>query len=125
MTIISCGPETAEALRAAYILKREYNLNARVLHLHTIKPLDKQAIVRAAQETGAIITAEEHQIGGLGFRVAAALAEEPLLWKKPVRFAMIGVPDRFGESGQPWQLIKKFGLAAEHIAARARALLSD
>jgi transketolase len=123
LTIISCGPETAEALRAAYILKTELDIETRVLHLHTIKPLDNAAVLRAAGETGLIITAEEHQIGGLGFRIAAVIAEQrPSTGTRP-RFGMIGVPDRFGESGRPWQLIKQFGLTAEHIADKAKTLL--
>jgi transketolase len=124
LTIISCGPETAEAVRAAYILKREFNIETRVLHMHTIKPLDTNAIVRAAAETGAILTAEEHQVGGLGNLVAAVIASDPSLFDKRVRFAMLGVQDRFGESGKPWQLIKRFGLAAEHIAVKAKQILS-
>ncbi|UCD64691.1 MAG: transketolase, partial [Candidatus Zixiibacteriota bacterium] len=123
LTIISCGPETAEALRAAYILKTDFNIETRVLNMHTVKPLDKEAIVRAAAETRAIITAEEHQLGGLGNLVAAVLAEKCCGAEKCVPFAMIGVADAFGESGKPWQLIKKFGLAAEHIADRAKTLL--
>jgi transketolase len=123
ITIISCGPETAEALRAAYILRTDFDLQVRVLHLHTLKPLDRVAIARSAAETGAIVTAEEHQVGGLGNLVAAVLAEQADRLKKPVRFAMIGVPDRFGESGRPWQLVKSFGLTAEHIAAQVKVLL--
>jgi transketolase len=123
LTIISCGPETAEALRAAYILKTDFGLETRVINMHTVKPLDKEAIVRAARETKAIITAEEHQVGGLGNRVAAAICSEPSLPGKNPPFAMIGVNDRFGESGKPWQLIKEFGVAAEHIAQKAKELL--
>jgi len=122
LTIISCGPELAEALRAAWILKSERGVETRVLNMHTVKPLDRVAIIRAADETGAILTAEEHQRGGLGNRVAAVIAE--LSDTKRVRFTMIGIDDRFGESGRPWQLIRKFGLAAEHIAARALKLLA-
>ena len=91
--------------------------------MHTIKPLDKNALVRAALETGGLVTAEEHQIGGLGNLVAGALATEPSLYDKPLRLAMVGVVDRFGESGQPWQLIRHFGVAAEHIAVKAKELL--
>ncbi len=123
LTIISCGPETAEALRAAYIIKTDYDIDTRVVHLHTIKPLDRNAIIRAARETSVIITAEEHQVGGLGNRVAAIIASERTLDFKPPIFYMIGVEDKFGESGKPWQLIKHFGLAAEHIAQKARELL--
>jgi transketolase len=88
-----------------------------------LKPLDQAAIARAAHETGALLTAEEHQMGGLGNRVAAVLAERARHLERPVRFGMIGVPDRFGESGRPWQLVKRFGLTAEHIAARLKVLL--
>ncbi|MCX6835492.1 MAG: transketolase [candidate division Zixibacteria bacterium] len=122
-TIISCGPETAEALRAAYILKSELNIETRVLHFHTIKPLDGGAIIRAAGETGCVVTAEEHQVGGLGFRVAAAMAEKWTSLPTPPGFGMIGIPDRFGESGRPWQLMRHFGLTAEYIAAKVREVL--
>ncbi len=123
LTIISCGPETAEALRAAYILKTDFGIETRVINMHTVKPIDSAAIIRAAKETKAMITAEEHQIGGLGNRVAAVLCREPSLAGKNPPFDMIGIPDRFGESGKPWQLIKEFGVAAEHIAQRAKELL--
>ncbi|MCK4607164.1 MAG: transketolase [candidate division Zixibacteria bacterium] len=123
LTIISCGPETPEALRAAWILKTDFGIETRVINMHTVKPLDKEAIVRAAAETGAILTAEEHQVGGLGNLVAATLCRQPSLWDKSLRFDMIGVQDRFGESGKPWQLIKEFGVAAEHIADKAKTLL--
>ncbi len=91
--------------------------------MHTVKPLDREAILRAAAETNAIITAEEHQVGGLGNLVAAVVAEGNCDGGEAVKFTMIGVRDTFGESGKPWQLIKKFGLAAEHIAFRAKELL--
>ena len=123
LTIISCGPETAEAVRAAYILKKEYGIETRVLNMHTIKPLDHQAIIRAARETDAVITAEEHQVGGLGNPVAGVIMSEKSLNSRKILFDMIGVRDRFGESGQPWQLVKYFGLAAEHIVLKAKELL--
>ena len=119
LTIISCGPETPEALRAAWILKKDFGLETRVLNMHTLKPLDRESIIRAAKETGAVITAEEHQVGGLGNLIAAVIARAGL----NVKFDMVGVEDRFGESGLPWQLVKEFGLAAEHIADRAKKLL--
>ena len=122
ISIISCGPELAESLRAAFILKMDFNLETRVINMHTVKPLDTKAIIRAAAETRVVITAEEHQVGGLGNRVAAVILQERSLTKKPL-FDMIGMPDRFGESGQPWQLIKKHGLAAEHIAQRVKDIL--
>jgi transketolase len=91
--------------------------------MHTVKPLDTRAIIRAASETKAIITAEEHQVGGLGNQVAGVILKERSLDDKRVPFEMIGIKDRFGESGQPWQLILKFGVAAEHIAEKAKKLL--
>jgi len=124
LTIVSCGPECAEALRAAWVLKTDYNIETRVINMHTLKPMDKDAVARAARETRAMITAEEHQIGGLGNLVAAAvmtgLAGND---SGMIPFGMIGVKDRFGESGLPWQLIKEFEVAAEHIADKARKLM--
>jgi len=124
LTIIACGPETAEALRAAFILKTEYKIETRVINMHTVKPIDKKAIIKAALETKAVITAEEHQVGGLGNLVASVVKSEPSLYEIALPFDMIGVQDRFGESGKPWQLIKKFGLAAEHIAQKGKEILS-
>jgi len=123
LTIISCGPEAAESLRAAWILKKDYNIETRVINLHTVKPMDKEAIIRAAKETKVIITAEEHQIGGLGNQVAAAILNGLSGDGNMMPFGMIGVKDRFGESGLPWQLIKEFEVSAEYIADKARTLL--
>ncbi|UCD93981.1 MAG: transketolase, partial [Candidatus Zixiibacteriota bacterium] len=123
LTIVSCGPETAEAMRAAWILKTDYNIETRILHLHTLKPIDSNAIVKAARETGAMVTAEEHQVGGLGNRVAAVVMNELANIGKVVPFGMVGVKDRFGESGLPWQLIKEFEVAGEYIADKARKIL--
>ncbi|MCX8174801.1 MAG: transketolase [Candidatus Micrarchaeota archaeon] len=120
IAIIACGPEVPEAMRAAWILKEEFGIKARVVNVSTVKPIDRQAIIDAANQTGAVLTAEEHQKGGLGNIVAAIILEE---CKKPIAFGRIGVEDSFGESGAPWELVKKFGLAAEHIAARAKELV--
>lgn len=125
LTIISCGPEVAEALRAAFILKIDCHLETRVLNMHSIKPLDRTAILQAAAETGAILTAEEHQVGGLGNQVAGIILQSQAETGRPTPFAMIGIADRFGESGQPWQLIKRFGVSAEYIAAKARELVKQ
>ncbi len=122
-TIVACGPEVPEAMRAAYMLKKEMGLEVRVLNVHTIKPLDTEALVRAAAETGAVVTAEEHQRGGFGNIVAGALATSDALHRRAYFVRMIGVPDVFGESGQPWELVWKFGLAAEHIAERVVELV--
>ncbi|RJP80393.1 MAG: transketolase [Candidatus Zixiibacteriota bacterium] len=123
LTIIACGPEVPEAMRAAWILKTEYGLETRVINMHTIKPLDREAVVRAAVETGVIVTAEEHQVGGLGNLVASAVLQDKRTHCKCLRFGMIGVLDRFGESGAPWELIKEFELSAEHIARKAKELV--
>jgi transketolase len=119
LAILACGPQVAEAMRAAYILKEERGLETRVVNVHTLKPLDEAAVVRAAVETGLMITAEEHQRGGLGHRVAAVLVTSGQLSGRPFRMAMMGVDDRFGESAQPWELIQEFEVSAEHIAAKA------
>ncbi len=123
LTIISCGPETPEALRAAWILKTDYNINSRVINMHTVKPMDTAAIIKAAKETKAIVTAEEHQVGGIGNKIAGIIMNEMSSIGKAIPFGMIGVQDRFGESGLPWQLIKEFGVAGEYIADKARKLL--
>jgi len=123
IALIACGPETAEACRAAWILKRDFGIECRVVNVHTVKPLDRLAIVRAAMETGAVLTCEEHQVGGFGNWVASTILAWPEMTGAKVVFDMLGVNDRFGESGKSWQLIKEFGLSAEHIADRARQLV--
>ena len=120
--IIACGPSVVEAMRAAWILKREYNLETRVLNVHTVKPLDEKAIAQAARDCGVVITAEEHQIGGLGNLVAAAIGRSEKVYGTPVIMGMIGVQDRFGDSGSPWELVKEFEISAEHIVTKAKAL---
>ncbi|MCJ7507484.1 MAG: transketolase [candidate division Zixibacteria bacterium] len=122
LTIIACGPEVPEAMRAAYILKKDFKIDTRVVNMHTIKPLDKETIIRAALETGIIVTAEEHQVGGLGDKVSAVVSQARELYRKPIIMGMIGVKDRFGESGQPWELIKEFEVSGEHIAQKAKEL---
>ncbi len=121
LTIIACGPMVPEAMRAAYILKEEYNLETRILNIHTLKPIDKKAITKAAEETNIIITCEEHQVGGFGNIIAGVIGKDKK-YSTPLLFDMIGVEDRFGESGAPWELTKIFGLTAEHIAQRAKKL---
>ena len=121
LAIIACGPMVAEAMRAAYILKKEYDLETRVVNIHTVKPIDKEAIIKATQDTGVVLTAEEHQKGGFGNIVAGVIAEGKM-FKTPFLLDMIGVNDEFGLSGAPWELLKVFGLTAEHIAKRAKEL---
>jgi transketolase len=123
LSIIACGPMVPEAMRAAYILKEDFGYETRVLNLHTLKPIDAAAIIRAARETGAIVTAEEHQIGALAWRVSAVLTESLELYGVPVITGAIGVKDRFGDSGAPWELIKEFEVSAEHIAHKAFDLM--
>ncbi len=123
LTIIACGPMVPEAMRAAWILKTDFGYETRVINLHTLKPLDAAAILRAARETGFVITAEEHQIGALAWPVSAVITESPALYGVPVITGAIGVKDRFGESGAPWELIKEFEVSAEHIAEKALDLM--
>ncbi len=125
IAILACGPETPEACRAAWILKKEYGIEARVINFHTLKPLDTDAIQRAAEETGAVLTCEEHQVGGFGNYVASTILTKTGLAEKKIVFDMLGVANRFGESGKSWQLVKEFGLSAEHIAERAKKLLDN
>ncbi|MCL6448702.1 MAG: transketolase family protein [Armatimonadetes bacterium] len=113
--IIATGVMVAEALAAAEELSRE-GISVRVLNIHTIKPLDTEAIISAAKETGAIVTAEEHSvIGGLGSAVAETVCEHC-----PVPVYRVGIPDVFGESGKPGELMEKYGLKARHLAAAVR-----
>ena len=124
LTIIALGPMVAEAMRAAVILKLEYGYETRVLNLHTLKPIDTEAVIRAALETGVIVTAEEHQIGALAWRVSSVLTESPRVYGVPVITGAIGVKDRFGESGAPWELVKQLEVSAEHIALKALDLMA-
>jgi transketolase len=123
LTIIACGPSVPEAMRAAYILKEDFGLETRIVNLHTVKPLDKKTIIKAALETPVIVTAEEHQVGGFGNWISAAVTQAKELFGRPVIVGMIGVLDRFGESGAPWELVKEFEVSAEHIAAKAKDLV--
>ena len=110
VSIIACGIMVNEAILAHEALKSE-GINARVINMSTIKPIDRELIITAAKETGAIVTAEEHSIiGGLGSAISEVVSEEcPVVVKK------VGVKDTFGESGTPAELLKKYGLTAEDI----------
>lgn len=111
ITLISCGSVVGQVLEAAHELQNR-NISVRVLNMHTIKPLDTEAILKALEETTAIITVEDHQaIGGLGSAVAEVLAQA----KTHVPFKIMGVADSFGESGTAAELLKKYGLTASHI----------
>ncbi len=114
-TIIAIGDMVAHSLNAAEELAKE-GLSVRVLDMHTLKPLDTDAVVRAARETGAIVTAEDHVIyGGLGSAVAEVLVENEL-----VPMQRIGIRDQFTESGPYQDLLAKYGLSASHIADAVR-----
>ncbi len=122
LAIIACGPIVPEAMRAAYILKEEYNIETRILNVHTVKPIDKESIVKAFNEIGVILTAEEHQVGGFG-NIVAGIISMKKVYHKPYLLDMIGVQDIFGKSGQPWELMKEFALSAEFIAQKAKNLV--
>ncbi|AUS98208.1 transketolase [Clostridium thermosuccinogenes] len=118
VTIIATGLMLQYAMEAAYLLKQE-GISARVIDIHTIKPIDKDLIIKAAKETGAIVTAEEHSIiGGLGGAVAEVLVEN-----YPVPLKMVGVEDKFGKSGKPDKLLEMYGLTARNIAEKAKAAI--
>ena len=117
-SIIACGVMVERALEAADRLA-ERGVEAAVIDMHTIKPIDREAIIRAAS-SGAIVTAEDHSvIGGLGSAVAEVLVEEA-----PTMMRMIGVRDKFGESGSPSDIMDKMGLTSENIASKVEDLLS-
>ncbi len=110
VTIIAAGLMVHEALEARVLLEKE-GISARVLNMHTIKPVDQEAIIAAARDTGRIVTAEEHSIiGGLGEAVAGVTAR-----CCPVPMAMVGIRDMFGKSGKPGELVKHFNLTALDI----------
>lgn len=115
VTIIATGLMVDEAMQAHDLLKAE-GINARVINMATIKPLDKEIVLKAAKETGAIVTAEEHSvIGGLGSAVSEVICEE-----YPVPVIKLGVNDRFGHSGPAVKLLDEFGLRAVNIAEKAK-----
>lgn len=119
LTIIATGIMVGPAVKAAQELK-QLGLSARVLNIHTIKPIDKAAIVKAAQDTGAIVTCEEHNIiGGLGSAVAEVLVEN-----HPALMERVGVMDTFGESGTPNALVAKYHLTAADIVKAAQKVVA-
>ncbi|ABY94158.1 MULTISPECIES: transketolase family protein [Thermoanaerobacter] len=116
VAIIATGVMVAIAIEAADKLKEE-GIEATVVNIHTIKPIDKDLIVEVAKKTGKVITAEEHSIiGGLGSAVAEVLSEE-----YPVKIKRIGIRDEFGQSGSPKELLKHYGLTAEDIVKAAKS----
>jgi transketolase len=118
VTVIACGALVEMALRASDTLKEE-GINVRVLNMHTIKPLDRDAVLRAAEETRGVVTAEEHRFaGGLGGAVAELLAVE-----NPTRMRMVAMPDEFAVVGPTVPLRAKYGMSAEAIVAACKKLL--
>lgn len=115
VTLVATGLLVGTALEAAELLKNE-GINARVINIHTIKPIDRDLIAKAAKETGAIVTCEEHNIiGGLGSAVAETVAETC-----PVPVLRVGTEDVFGKSGKPNELFEAYGLTAENIVSKAK-----
>ena len=119
VTVIGSGIMVSIALEAAELLAAE-GISARVINIHTIKPIDREIIIKAAKETGAIVTAEEHNIiGALGSAVAEVLCEEC-----PVPMMRVGVEDKFGKSGAVVPLLEEYGLTKENIAKKAKKAIS-
>jgi len=119
ITIIATGHMVWESLQAAYQLEKE-GIQARVINIHTIKPIDEEIIIKAARETKAIITAEEHQImGGFGSAVA-----EVVVKNHPIPMDFVGMNDSFGESGKPSELMEKYGLTSLHIENKVKKIFN-
>ena len=119
VTIVATGIMVKLALEAKEELAKD-GIDARVINIHTIKPIDSELLIKAAKETGAIVTAEEHSIiGGLGSAVSEVLGEE-----MPVPVLKVGIEDTFGESGKPDQLLKAYGLTTEKIVEKAKKAVS-
>lgn len=119
VTIIATGLMVNEALEAYELLKSD-GINARIINIHTVKPLDRDIVIKAAKETGAVVTAEEHSvIGGLGSAVSELLCEE-----YPVPVLKLGVYDTFGHSGPAAELLDEFGLRAVNIVEKAKKAIA-
>ena len=119
VTIIANGLMVQRALAAAEMLAQE-GISARVINIHTIKPIDEEIILKAAEETGAIVTAEEHNIlGGLGAAVAEVVSQNC-----PVVVERVGVEDEFGHSGKANEVLEHYGLTAQKIVEKAKLALS-
>jgi transketolase len=119
ITIVATGMMVELALEAKDELAKD-GINARVINIHTIKPIDKELLIKVAKETGAIVTAEEHSvIGGLGSAVAEVVTEEC-----PVPVLKVGIKDTFGESGKPNELLKVYGLTTQAIVEQGKKAIS-
>jgi len=114
VSIMACGPMVAESLDAAEFLQ-EKGVSAEVINMHTIKPIDKDAILTSAAKTGCVVTAEEHQkAGGMGSAIMEVLAQN-----HPVPVEMVGIDDTFGESGKPRELMEKYGITSKEVIEQA------
>jgi transketolase len=119
VTIVACGVEVSRALEGAKLLEQD-GISARVVNMATIKPIDSELLARCAEETGAVVTAEDHNIhGGLGGAVAESLATT-----RPCPIEFIGIKDVFGASGEPEELATLYGLTAPHIAKAAKRAIA-
>ena len=119
VTLIATGLLVAESIRAAEALGAE-GISARVIDIHTIKPIDREAIAKAAAETGAIVVSEEHLVdSGLGVRVAQVVAET-----NPCPIEFLGIDNRYAESGTPEALLEKYGMVARNVVATAKRVLA-
>lgn len=118
VTIVATGILVGEAIKAGELLAAD-GIDARIINIHTIKPIDKELMLKASRETGRILTCEEHSvIGGLGAAVMEAIAEEA-----PCKVSRLGVNDQYGHSGPGAKLLEEYGFTAENIAARAKEML--
>ena len=119
VTLIATGIMVARVLEAAKLLENKEKIDARVIEIHTLKPIDVDIIIRAADETGAIVTAEEHSIiGGLAGAVAEVIVES-----NPVPMERVGIKDTFAESGEYNDLLEKYGMGIEHIIVTAKKVM--
>lgn len=119
VTIVACGAMVAEALDAAEKMETQ-GVSAEVVNLHTIKPFDKDTVLASIRKTGCVVTAEEHQLyGGMGGAVA-----EVLVQNHPVPMEMVGINDTFGESGQPRELMEKYGITAKEIFEKSLQVIA-
>jgi transketolase len=119
VTVFACGVLVYEALLAAEELKNE--IDVEVINIHTVKPLDEETVVRSAQKTGKVITLEDHQIaGGLGGAVAEVLGE-----KSPTKMMRMGINNSFGESGEPGELLAKYGIDKAGVIKKIRKIFND
>lgn len=119
LSIIACGPLVCEAIDAAEELSKE-GISARVINLHTVKPIDEEIIINAARQTGAIVTAEEHQLfAGFGSAIAEVVVRD-----YPVPMEFVGINDTFGESGEPDELMRAYGITAKDIYEKSKKVLA-